>query len=87
MASSSRNQQLLHSGRQAAPAGELLQSGMHYSAPESMLKTLMEVADLPEFIFDPTILDAMSGTAPGSQLSSRPFAAPRMQSPRPACRS
>src|SRR5438128_1932103 len=42
---------------QAAPAGELLKSGMEHSGPESVLEALMEVTDLPEFAFDPACFD------------------------------
>ena len=40
-------------GAQAASAGELLQAGVDHAAPESMLESLVEVADLPELVFDP----------------------------------
>src|SRR2546426_2471938 len=38
---------------QAASAGNLLQTGMQHSPPESVLEALMEVANLPQLIFDP----------------------------------
>src|SRR5437773_1148425 len=43
---------------QAASAGNLLQTGMQHSPPESVLEALMEVANLPQLIFDPARLDA-----------------------------
>src|SRR2546425_12195635 len=43
---------------QAASAGNLLQTGMQHSPPESVLEALMEVANLPQLIFDPARLDS-----------------------------
>src|SRR5437762_13811935 len=38
-------------------AGELLQSRMKHSAPETMFKALMKVANFPKLIFDPTVFN------------------------------
>ena len=46
-----------------APSGELLQSGMKHAGPETMVEALMEVADLPELVFDPTGFDSLLKTA------------------------
>src|SRR5579872_2476678 len=39
---------------QAATSGELLNSCMEQACEESMLESLMKVANFPKFVFDPT---------------------------------
>src|SRR5207249_3479231 len=42
----------------SAAARDLLQAGMDHAAQESMLESLMEVADFPKLFFDPTGFDS-----------------------------
>ena len=44
---------------QAASSGDLLQSGIQHSHPKAAFESLMKVADFPELIFDPTLLDLL----------------------------
>ena len=72
---------------EAASSGELLQAGVEHSCEKSMLESLMEVADLPEFIFDPAGFDFFLVLRRAWRQSSRFSLARRKQSPRRACRS
>ena len=42
---------------ETAAARDLLESGVEHAGAESVLESLMEVANLPEFVFDPAGLD------------------------------
>ena len=41
----------------AASAGDLLDSGVDHAAPEAMFEALMEVANFPQFVFDPAVFN------------------------------
>ena len=48
---------------QAAAAGDLLQAGVEHAGKKPVLEALMEVAHLPELVFDPAGVDTFFGSA------------------------
>src|ERR1700756_508914 len=42
---------------ETAAAGDLLQAGVEHSCPQAVLESLVEVADFPEFVLNPTVFD------------------------------
>src|SRR5262249_7960662 len=58
----------------AASACELLNAGVNHPTPEAVLEPLMEVANLPEFLFDPAVIDFL---LVGTQCGSRKIVLPQ----------